>query len=87
MKPYEYAVMILEKNDKLLEWFYDWAQVICKEARISHVFLVDKVNRPDMHDIINGYEVKFDLFSTDIFPVDAFLSMGIECIKSESYKP
>ena len=87
MKPYEYAVMILEKNDKLLEWFYDWAQVICKESRISHIFLVDKVNRPDMYDIINGYEVKFDLFSTDIFPVDTFLSMGIECIKSESYKP
>ena len=40
-----------------------------------------------MHDIINGCEVKFNLFPTDIFPVDVFLSIGIECIKSESYKP
>lgn len=85
MKPNEYIVMILEKNDKLLEWFYDWAQVICKETRTSHIFLVDKVGRPDLYDIINGYEVKFNIFSTDMFPVDAFLSMGIECIKSESY--
>ena len=38
MKPNEYAVMIVEKNDKLLEWFYDWVQVICKETRTSMYF-------------------------------------------------
>ena len=77
--------MLLEKNEKLLEWFYDWAQVICKETRTSHVFLVDRVDRPDVCDVICGCPVKFNIFPTDMFPVDALLSIGVECIKSESY--